>query len=188
MQLKSKNPGGSRKVEHFTFEETKESNAVNSPQSPSNFEICQPKSPIVSIVKNVTSSSQMYQTYYEPSGALMSLIKKVNPQASATIEQNRRPSINAGSLLADPRMLHKQLTIADTLHPSSIIVHPHLTATPSHRAGAQSDKTAALETIASEELTSQDDQSLSRIGLAGNGENSVLSSRCNSIEKKSQHG
>jgi hypothetical protein len=81
----------------------------------------------------------MYQTYYEPSGALMSLIKKVNPQASATIEQNRRPSINAGALLADPRMLHKQLTIADTLHPSSFIVHPHLTATPSHRTGATSD-------------------------------------------------
>ena len=87
----------------------------------------------------------------------MSLIKKVNPQASATIEQNRRPSINAGVLLADPRMLHKQLTIADTLHPSSFLAQPHLTATPSHRGNAPSEMTGALETIASEEITSQDD-------------------------------
>lgn len=44
-----------RHVEPVHFEETKEQK-INSPQSPSTLDICQPKSPIVSI-KNVTAAA-----------------------------------------------------------------------------------------------------------------------------------
>jgi len=81
--------------------------------------------------------------------------------------------VTAGALLADARILQKQLTVADTMHPSSSLslANQNHGPTPSHR-GPPSARTAALETIASEEFTSQDDRSLSclvqnGVGLIG---------------------
>jgi len=117
----------------------------------------------------------MYQTYYEPSGALMSLIKKVNPQGSMNIESQRRRSSISSVPLADPRFLQKQFTVVDTSHG---ILNPVgvVSGAQANHLLSQRSNNVGLETIKSEELTSRDNSHLAN-----------MNSSSTSIDKKSSN-